>query len=301
MSGLSLSFATSIYNLYNYEEEIKMKRKNLFAVIALICVFAMVLAGCGSQKTAETTVPVETTAAETTTPQPLGLSNWAMTANTWSSPNGATINLTATPSYYAEGQSAAFVVRLEGEESANVPCDWNGTQYTASAELNAADGYCYYVVLTAADGSSTEVAVNTPTVITDESFINMATSLNSYCSIVVEESSFENGKLTITSGNVQVQAPKITNQGETITCKEVKLVLTFGSEELDSEKLTLEASDTAAAYEAALKKVTFDVPDMEDDQQLNLRLDVTLSNGQFLTAPGGTWYYNDSNLLPAVG
>ena len=44
-----------------------------------------------------------------------------------------------------------------------------------------------------------------------------------------------------------------------------------------------------------------DIPAMEDDQQLSLRLDVTLSNGQTLTDSNGTWTYIGGELLSAVG
>ena len=40
---------------------------------------------------------------------------------------------------------------------------------------------------------------------------------------------------------------------------------------------------------------------MEDDQQLSINLAVTLSNGEVLTANGGTWFYNDGNLMMSVG
>ena len=271
-------------------------RKNFLTIIALVAVFALALTGCGGNKAAETTA-----ATEAAVSQPLGLSDWSMTAATWSSPNGATINLAATPYDYEEGQTAAFIVRLEGEEVANVACEWNGSQYTASAELNAADGYCYYVLMTAADGNTAEVAVNTPTEPTDEAFINMESSLNSYCSLVVEESAFEGSNLTISNGTIQVQAPKITNEGETITCQEAVLTLSFNGEELDSETLALEAAEAAGLYELTLSGVTFDIPAMEDDQQLDLALTVTLSNGQILNAHGGTWFYNNEGLLPVVG
>ena len=273
-------------------------RKNFLTVIALIVVFALVCAGCGNKEAAETTTAAAS--AETAAPA-LGLTDWSMTTTTWSRPNGATVNLTATPVGYAEGYSAAFVVRLEGEEVANVPCEWDGTHYTASAELNAADGLCYYVTMTAADGSTAEVPVNTPAEPTDETLINMASSLNSYCNLMVDESAFENGKLTISAGSVQVQAPRITNEGETITVSEATLVLSFGGEEVDSEKLALTESETVGAYELALSGISFDVPEMENDQQLTLTLNVALSNGQSLSAAGGTFFYNDGELLTAVG
>ena len=182
-----------------------------------------------------------------------------------------------------------------------VPCEWDGTAFTASADLNAADGYSYYVVLTAADGTTEEIAVNTASQPTAEAFVNMETALTSYCSIIVEESAFEDSKLALVSGKAQVQAPTITNNNEVITCAKAELVLMFNGETLDTEALTLAETETAGLFETALQAITFDVPEMEDDQQLDLYLNVTLSNDQVLSAFGGNWFYNNQGLLPVVG
>lgn len=265
--------------------------------IALLLVLALLLCGCGKQ---------EAVTSETTTPSvaaviPLSLTDWSFATSTWSSPNGATIHITATPNRYTEGQSAAFVVRLEGEEAANTPCDWDGTQYTASVDLNAADGYCYYMVLTDTNGTVTEVSVNTPTDPRDETLINLEDSLNSYCALVVGQSTIENSQLLLTGGDVQVQAPKITNDGQTITCTTTLLELTLDGQSIGQQELALESTDDRGFYQLTLTTVAFDLPEMEADQQLQLSLNVTLSNGQTLTAPGGIWYYNDTALMNAVG
>lgn len=273
-------------------------------ILAVILALAIALTACGQQTAPETTAATAATTApaETAASQPLTLTSWVMTANTWSSPNGATINISAVPSYYEEGQKADFVVRLESDEVANVPCDWQpNNTYAASVDLNAANGYCYYVVLTAADGTVTEVAVNTPTEPTNEAFINMEAALESYCSVTVEESTFEGNKLTLSSGKVQVQAPTITNVDETIVCQEALLVLRFNGEELAKKELTLTAAETEGLFEAALENIVFDIPEMEDDQKVELSLEVTLSNDQLLSAFGGDWVYNEEGLLPVVG
>ena len=276
-----------------------MKRRSLLAVIALIAMLTLVLAGCGSddKNTADTTPSVP----ELTAGQPLDLTSSSLTAATWSSPNGATVTLTAVPNGYSQGQSAAFIVRLEGEEAANVPCDWDGSAYTAAADLNAADGYCYYVLLTAADGTQTEVAINTPTAPTDDALINLASSLESYCNMTVEASTLDGSTLTITTGSVDVQAPRITNNGETITCSEAELVLTFGEEVLGTAQLKLDEAEIPGSYTANISGISFSIPGMEDDQQLSIRLDVTLSNGQFLTASGGTFYFLNGEMVSSVG
>lgn len=272
-------------------------------ILALVLVFALALTACGSKEAAlETTVAAETTApVETTAPQPLELTACTMTATTWSSPNGATIHISATPNYYAEGHKADFVVRLEGDDIVMIPCQWDGSAYTASADLNAANGYCYYVILTAADGTATESAVNTPTNPTNEAFINMEASLLSYCSIVVEESTCADSTLTLSSGKVQVQVPALTNAGETVSCQQASLVLSYNGQELENKELTLSETDTACLYEADLAGTAFALPQMNPEEKVELTLNVTLSNGQTLSAYGGNWVSGAEEILPVVG
>ena len=276
-----------------------MKRKHFLAIVALIAMFAL-LTACGAKDVEETAAPtVQETVAPTTAP--LGLSEFSLSSATWSSPNGATVTVNATPNGYAEGQTAVFSIRLEGADVENVPCEWDGKQYTASAELNAADGYCYYLKLTGADGQQLEVDINTPNNVTSEALINMQTALNSFCHLLVESSESAEGKLTITGGSVQIQPPQITDNGETVTCTEAVLVLNFNGEEISKSVLTLPEPSASGAYELSIADVSFDIPAMEDDQQLSLRLDVVLSNEQTLTDSNGTWTYIGGQLLSAVG
>ena len=274
-------------------------------ILAVILVLVIALTACGKEEALETTavptvaatVPAETTVSA----QPLTLTGCVLGASTWSSPNGATVHLTATPSTYADGQTADFVVRLEGDDVITVACQWDGTNYTADADLNAANGYCYYVILTAADGTVTEVAVNTPADPTDEALINMEAALTSYCNLIVEESDITDNKLTLTNGKAQVQVPVITDDGSVITCQQAVLTLNLDTEEVAKAEVTLEATETKGLFEAAISGMTFDVPVMEGEQQLELFLNVTLTNGQEMTAFGSSWVSDDGSLLPVVG
>ena len=269
-------------------------------ILAVLLALAVALTACGSKNAQEPTAAA-TVPAEAAPNQVLTLTDWTMSASTWSSPNGATIHISATPNFHTEGQTANFVVRLESDDIVCIPCQWDGTAYTASADLNAADGYCYYVVLTAADGTAAEVAVNTPAAPTNEAFINMETSLKSYCSIIVEESDFKGSQLKLTAGTVQVQVPAITNAGETISCQEAVLVLSHDGKELGKQVLTLKETGTAGLYEAALSGITFQLPALEEDQRVELMLNALLSNGQSMSAYGGNWIFGSEELLPVVG
>lgn len=275
-----------------------MKRKTAMLLLAVLCAFALVLTGCGkSGQAPEATVAATEAAAEEVT---LGLSGWELDSTTWSSPNGATVHITATPNTYTEGMTADFVVRLEGSDVSTTPCQWDGSAFTASAELNAEDGYCYYVLLSSG-AQKAEVAVNIATEPTNEALVNMATALNTYCALLVENSESAEGKLTLTAGTVRIMPPAIRNDGQSITCSEAALVLTHNGEEVGRKALDLPAADDNGAYEFPIDSISFDIPQMDDDNQLNLRLDVTLSNGYKLSDASGSWSYIGGELLGIVG
>lgn len=273
-----------------------MKKKLLLVwmVMALILTFC----GCGEGSQRPTGSADPDTAAK---PLDVSLSSFGLSTTTWSSPNGATVNLIAIPSSHTEGQTAHFVVRLGQTEEANVPCEWDGTEYTASADLNAADGYGYYVVITAADGAQRELAVNTPENPYDETLVNLASSLDSYCTVTVNDSSSAEGALNILSGSVLVQLPLITDGGQSVTCSEAVLILSRDGEEVNRMALTLTPAEIPGSYEQALTDLSFPLPSMSTGQELSLRAEVTLSNGQSMIGPGGSWLYNGSTLEASVG
>ena len=147
------------------------KKSALIARVLALCLVAAVFTGCSKEpKAAE----VSTGPAQITQPAassaPSGslaqvesegnLQSWELTAGVWSSSNGATVTLTAQPRAYEKGQSASFVVRLEGKEVENISCNWDGTFYTASVDLEAADGYEYECVLFPAQGVGEHYALS---------------------------------------------------------------------------------------------------------------------------------------------
>lgn len=269
-------------------------------VLALVLVFALALTGCGASKEVQQTdaAPVQTLAPDT----PLELVSWRMNATAWSSPNGATVNLIATPNGYAEGQTVVFSVRLEGEEVASVPCSWDGSVYTASADLNAADGYCYFALLTGADGTQTEVAVNTPTAMIDDSLIHMQSSLLSYCEVTVESSTVADGKLTVEKGTVKIQLPRLTLDQGPLSCQKAVLKLRADGEDVSQTELTVSEPNENNACFMDISGMEFDLPEnIQGEQRLGLTVDATLSNGHTLTAPGAVWHLMDGDLKMGVG
>lgn len=263
-----------------------MKRNTVFTVIALALVLALSLCACGKKATDDS---------------PMALTDWTLSPQTWSSPNGATVNLTAQVNHKDEAVSAHFVVRMGDGDVVNEPCVWDGDKLTAAAELNAADGYSYFVVLTAADGTMEEVPLSTAEKPVSTSLVNLASALNSYCNMIVEDSDITGSTLTLTAGSLEIQTPQITDDSAAITCQETALVLMLDGEEVTRATVTPEASEVPGGFEAGLAGTTFQLPSMAEDGQLILLLKVTLSNGQILTSEGATWTYMDGQVFSAVG
>lgn len=280
-------------------------KKRLFAGLLAI-VMALTAAACG--KKAETPASTE----EKTATQPaastesagreLSLTESSLSVITWSSPNGATVNLTAVPSEHANGDTAEFVVRLDGENIKTVPCEWKSGAYVASADLNGADGYGYYVTLSGKDGSFAEVAVNTPENPTDEALINLASSLMPYCSLTLNDTALEGDSLTILSGYALVQAPRITGDGDNVACAQANLVMTLDGQEIGRIPLVMAPGEADRSYDATVTDLSFTVPEeIGEGQQLVLRLEAELTNGQTLTAQGGSWTAQDGIYSSTVG
>ena len=230
-----------------------------------------------------------------------GLSDWNFTAYAWSSSNGANVTLTGTPTHYTDGMTAEFSAWLEGELIATTPCAWDGNAFVGNLDLNAADGYCYYCTVTAPNGSSAEVELNTPKNTTDEDLVNMETALTSYCAMMVEESKAEGNTLTLSSGYAQVQLPRIGLTSDPVAISGAQLVLESDGKEIARCDLTMVAGETADRYAAEITGISFTIHTLEDDQQMDIRLEVALTDGQILKASGGSWFSTEGELYLVVG
>ena len=287
-----------------------MRRKNsLIAWVLLVCMLA-VLTGCGKDDTAnapstapETTAPTETvpTAATGSTLEHAeesgGLLSWEMTPVVWSSSNGANITFTAQPRAYEQGQSASFIVRLDGKEVENLSCNWDGTYYTATVDLEAADGYEYECVLFPPQGAGEHITLSDAY----DSLVYMKRSLNAYCNVYISDYKVEDGKFTVTAGWASVQLPQLTTAGTTVSFTSAELVFKLNDEAIETQAIEMPAGEGAGSHETSLSNISFTMPEMGDDYQLDLWLNVTLSNGEVLTAPGGSWFYNNNELRMNAG
>lgn len=229
------------------------------------------------------------------------LQDWALTADAWNDGNGATITFTATPISYVDGQRAALSIRMGDLEAESTNCVWDGTAFTGSVELSAADGYSYYCILTNLDGSQEEIVLNSPENTTNESLVYLGSNLTAYANMIVEDWVSANGSLVINSGYIQAQMPRLAAGGAASSVVKAELVLHLNGEEVGRQEVALTAGEGDNSFEAAINGNSFTIPTMEDDHQLDLWLEITLNNGNVISASGGSWYSNAGQLQLVVG
>lgn len=230
-----------------------------------------------------------------------GLKTWKLNARAWGDSNGATVSFVGEPRSHDSGESALFVVRMNGLEIENVTCDWDGSAYSASVELEAADGYSYSCILVAADGTREQMLLSSPDNPVYDYLVYMRSSLTAYCNLYIADWEQKDKDLTITSGYVQVQLPQITSAGTEVAFDSAQLVLMLNGNTIASQTLALPEGEGAGSYETALTDILFTMPDMAEDHQLDLDLHVKLSTGEEIVANGGSWYYNNGQLSMVVG
>lgn len=274
--------------------------KKIISVL-LVAVLLLSVTGCGNdrddyisqleQENAQLRSQIEDLAAQL---DALGysssFSSWTLNASARKDLSGAEVSLTATPMNYEDGQSAVLVVRLDGQEMTRVNCDWDGKTYTAAVDLTAADGYGYYCILTAADGSEEEILLNSPESPVIDTLVYMETALSAYANIFVTAWENTDNQLSITSGYIQVQTPRISTSGTSMTLDKAELVFQLNGKELERQEVTLPEGEGLGSYELAFADIAVSLPGVAEGDQLDLWLEVELSDSQNLTASGGSWY-----------
>ena len=297
-------------------------KKNIFSIaLLLVMILSLMLmtTGCNSEaKTAADEAALriaaleqenselqakldELTAQMDGMKQKATLQDWTLDAKAWSDGNGATVTFTATPINYMDGQRAALSVRMGDLEAESTNCVWDGTAFSGSVELSAADGYSYYCVLTNLDGSQSEMELNAPGNVTNDALVNLGSSLSAYANLVVESWDATATALNIKTGYMQAQMPRLTFNNMDPKVSAAALVLKLNGQEVSRQDVTLGAGEGEGSFESDIEGYTFTMPAMEDDHQLDLWLEVTLNTGNTVSVAGGSWYNSDGQLQLVVG
>lgn len=228
------------------------------------------------------------------------LQSWSVDVTPWSDSTGADVTLSAIPSSYRNGISATFLVSLAGQEVASIPCQWDGTAFTATASLGAADGYSYYCVLLSPGGTQ-QLPLLTPDSPDAGVPVYLQSSLSSYCNLVANDWIENPGSsLVLTDAYAQVQLPRISTTGS-VEIASAEIVLRLNGKESVRIPITLSPSEVEYSFELVISDLEIPMPELEDSDSLELSLEIFLTDGRNLRAVGVTWQLVNGKLTSAVG
>ena len=228
------------------------------------------------------------------------IADWTLTGKPLVQGSGAEVTLSVTPTRYQEGQLVSFRIYLDGQIVADLYCDWDGSAYVGCVELDAADGYSYSLLLTEPSGTQDYRELNSPANPVDPTLVYMYSSLNASCTLNITEWKIGESGLEIQNGSVEIQLPAMTATGEKAKCTGISLVWQLDGQELDRRSVMIpQTEDSTICF--ALTETAFEIPELEEGSQLDLWLEVTLSDGQTLTHSGSSWFFFEGMLIQAVG
>ena len=225
------------------------------------------------------------------------LSEWELTAAAWADSTGADVTFTAVPTEYQPGMGATLLVMLGDRQAASVPCVWDGTVFRGTANLNAADGYSYFCLLSGPNGVQ-QLSLMGPDSENAGIPVYLHSALSSYCNLLVSDWVEQNGSSLILNGAyAQVQLPQI----QELTIASQELVLRLNGQISVKVPIMLMPSEVAGSYELIINDLHLPMPELDSTDNLELYLEITLSDGRHLQAFGIGWYLENGELSASVG
>lgn len=284
-----------------------LNKKNILSAAALVCalaalalsVFAIGALGRQAeeiQALKQENTQLQTRLEENSAQSASGLALWTLTPVAWPDAAGADIAFAATPTAYREGMTAVLSIRLEGKVVESIPCQWDGSAFTAAASLPAADGYSYYCLL-----EGTALPLTTPENPVSDIPVYLASSLGSFCSLLVDTWEGSPEALTLTAAHAQVTLPRLSVGGSGAGIAQAAVVIRHDAQEIGRKTVTLEPGEGQGTFELTLEDITFPLPALEEEDQVDIWLEVTLSDGQALLSPSSGWYLSNGELYLIAG
>ena len=230
----------------------------------------------------------------------VNLQTWTLDVSPWSDSTGADVTLTATPSGYRPGVSAEFLVMLEGTLIQSIPCAWDGSVFSATASLSAADGYSYFFLLTSPTGTQ-QLPLSDPNLPETDIAVYLQSSLSSYCNLVIHDwTENSGGSLVLTDAYAQAQLPRISAKGS-VEILTADIVLRHNGAETSRVPIQLSPNEVAGSLDVTITNLELSMPELAATDVLELTLEVLLSDGRHLNAFGITWTLDNGKLTSAVG
>lgn len=113
--------------------------------------------------------------------------------------------------------------------------------------------------------------------------------------LFINEWEQRDGTLTLTDGYIQVQLSGGASIDKTL------LVMMHNGVEHSRAEITLEIGEAEGSYHCTLTDTWFILPELKDDDTLDVHLVVTLSNGDTVISGGTSYYATAEGLYAVVG
>lgn len=118
---------------------------------------------------------------------------------------------------------------------------------------------------------------------------------SAYCDLFVGNWRVDGSTLKLDEVRVDVQLPNNT------TCLDAQLVLYCRDEVLENHSVSLAPGEAGGSLFLADPVSDFSLPALQEDDELALWLELTLSDGTTAQACGAQWYQEDGTLLLVAG
>ena len=116
---------------------------------------------------------------------------------------------------------------------------------------------------------------------------------NSYCNLIIDHWESNQENLNIVTAYAQAI---VVSDAATATAEHARLVLKLDGKELSSAEITLVPGESTESLEADVKNISFTVPDLSANDELELWLEVTLPGNIILSGYGGSWFREGGTL-----
>ena len=227
------------------------------------------------------------------------LDRFTLTATGTTQEDPVTVHAELWPGERPQGQKAQILVTLEGKQVLLEDCLWDGSCYAGSFSLEPADGYSYYCVLTALDGTQEQIPLSTPENPKVPRLTYLLGSLSAYANAVATNASMEDGKVRA-DVTASVQVPLITGDGSPAAPVETKLGWYLGGTALLEEPLAMTEGEAEGSY-TAQAHAELPLPELKEGDQIDLILSAALPDGRVLAGVAGSWVYGENGLEFSVG
>lgn len=230
----------------------------------------------------------------------VNLKSWTLDTAPWEENTGADVTFSAIPSTYQPDLQAFLMVKLDGREIHLLPCQWDGTAFTSTVSVDAADGYSYFCQLTTPMGTQV-LPLTGPGFSDPADCVYLASNMSAYCNLMVNgwTENADSG-LILTDAYAQVQVPRISAAGP-VELLSSELTLLHNGELTLRIPIQLSPSEVEGSLELMITNRNIPMPELEEGDTLELFLDIQFSDGRQLDAFGILWRMDQGRLSSAVG